>query len=570
MCSYATQASQRSRDGGLWGKPMPNFNLRMSSTVRSIDFFSKHSPPRPARGAVAGDPEHDFHQAMMLKVARARKFLEDPVRRSAALQLCFVAEPLDWLWQRIQHLDEASSPLWDLRGEATSPFAGALKMWADIMTSSVATSLLGRCSEACPEIEALPTRDAEAAEGPGRERGGSCRPCPEAEPERNAEAAEGHARRQGGSVRACPEAEPLRIVEAEGAEGEGQAVSQADPLLMAEAARDVASVRKTCLSMVAQVYWRLVVQYEDWPYPLAASTDPSCSGEDVRKVAERLWSENLCCLDEPCSRKVRMLFPSAEEMLRDEDFMEMLRLWGRRGRLCNMHVERILSLVRKSVSEAVPNLERLCGAGFLAQTLREHRQAGGRHPSATSRRDLQRVAVPIRARARKPTRMVSERGGICFSCKRVARELPFCQVVAYLPRHALKHGEKQCARGALSKLKRAGSGTEWRDGKQSRLCAGRPRRAETATMQIVCGGLAVPPPLCVPKQLSPSCGRYWRGKSWVAYQATRSSSATPSGTRPWLSTMVRSMRTRFSPAQPLATNDTKAFAAAETNPYTRC
>ena len=45
------------------------------------------------------------------------------------------SEPLDWLWQRLQHLDASASPLLDIQDVRTSPFHVALKRWTTLLTS---------------------------------------------------------------------------------------------------------------------------------------------------------------------------------------------------------------------------------------------------------------------------------------------------------------------------------------------------------------------------------------------------------------------------------------------------
>ena len=90
-------------------------------------------------------------------------------------------------------------------------------------------------------------------------------------------------------------------------------------------------------------------------------------------------------------------------ILADSDFMQMLRLWAKNGRLCNMHIERELASVRKSVAEKVPNLEHLTAAAFLSQTVRRHVGAGGQKPGTVTRASLIEDEVPIHAVADRPT-----------------------------------------------------------------------------------------------------------------------------------------------------------------------
>ena len=45
-------------------------------------------------------------------------------------------------------------------------------------------------------------------------------------------------------------------------------------------------VRCSGLEMVAQVHWRLLLQYEAWPYPLVGLVDPSASPDERLCVAQ--------------------------------------------------------------------------------------------------------------------------------------------------------------------------------------------------------------------------------------------------------------------------------------------
>ena len=55
-------------------------------------------------------------------------------KQREVLVATFVGEPLDWLQQRLQHLDAASKPLLDLQREETNPFRAALRVYTDMLT----------------------------------------------------------------------------------------------------------------------------------------------------------------------------------------------------------------------------------------------------------------------------------------------------------------------------------------------------------------------------------------------------------------------------------------------------
>ncbi len=121
------------------------------------------------------------------------------------------------------------------------------------------------------------------------------------------------------------------------------------------------------ITVAAQFQWRIIDTWSDWPWNLAAICHPSIPGQRRLALAEELFKTNVCCLDAPCTRKIRKLFPSAAAMIEDCHFMRGMRMWCRRSKLSNMHIERQISLMRSSVSETTPSMERLVSSGLLAQ-----------------------------------------------------------------------------------------------------------------------------------------------------------------------------------------------------------
>ena len=67
--------------------------------------------------------DEDFHLAMKRKVYRVTRFLGD--RSSRACIMSLVTEPLDWLWRRLQHMDESGSCLFDVSNARMDPFRKA-------------------------------------------------------------------------------------------------------------------------------------------------------------------------------------------------------------------------------------------------------------------------------------------------------------------------------------------------------------------------------------------------------------------------------------------------------------
>lgn len=316
-----------------WGSlASSNSELQLAESFHagfSRAFLSAFDLRTPGSHATIDDgapADVDFRLLMQRKVYRVRKVLEDPGRRMQMLRLSYITEPLDHLLQRLQHLDESSSPLLDLRRPGTSPLHFALSRWADMVRQPIANSVLSSFFAQCT----------------------------------------------GGAT--------------------------------AEEARE--AIRTTQLdifTMVCQVWWRLELDFEAWPWALAELVHPTCSDEDRLAFAEGIWTAPVCCLDVGMCRKIRAMYASASDMLADTAFMGALRLWARGSRVTNMHMERLLSLFRKTVPDKCPGFERFASAGFLAQILQEHLAAGGAHPAVVTRKELVADGAPIMAQGERPT-----------------------------------------------------------------------------------------------------------------------------------------------------------------------
>lgn len=74
--------------------------------------------------------------------------------------------------------------------------------------------------------------------------------------------------------------------------------------------------------------------------------------------------------------------------------------WGRTGKICNMHVERLLAFIKqqcKTMDGSAPALQRVVAAGCAGQWRRAHRECGGQDPSGSSRAALLAKGAPLRA-----------------------------------------------------------------------------------------------------------------------------------------------------------------------------
>ena len=66
------------------------------------------------------------------------------------------------------------------------------------------------------------------------------------------------------------------------------------------------------------------------------------------------------------------------------------------GRVCNMHLERLLALIKKACgTDRGPNVERYLGCGLLCQVLRKHKKTYGIDPRTVTRQTMIDCATPI-------------------------------------------------------------------------------------------------------------------------------------------------------------------------------
>ena len=155
----------------------------------------------------------------------------------------------------------------------------------------------------------------------------------------------------------------------------------------------VTDVRTMVLKIVAQLHWRFLWVYQSWPYRLLTLVDMSVGAEERLQLAREFCNANSCCLDQHCSRKLRALVADPEELLRDDDLQGALISWAHKGRVCNMHVERMFARIRSSVPRHT-SAERLAASGFLTQVKQQHAKIGG-EPAGVTRHKLVEQEVPI-------------------------------------------------------------------------------------------------------------------------------------------------------------------------------
>jgi len=120
--------------------------------------------------------------------------------------------------------------------------------------------------------------------------------------------------------------------------------------------------------------------------------------------------------------QVRDSYGGPAALRADRGFADILQLWSRKAKLSNMHVERLLALIKSSVGTNRPSCEKLLAAGLLSPVLRDHVAAGGRDPRAVLRGDLIADGMPIESAQGKRlhVRPQMARGSLAYQNHRAA------------------------------------------------------------------------------------------------------------------------------------------------------
>ena len=128
---------------------------------------------------------------------------------------------------------------------------------------------------------------------------------------------------------------------------------------------------------------------------------------------------HLCCLDEHFGLKIRELQQTPSLFLDDAKLMAGLKLWAHESRTCNMHMERLLALIRKSMGfQKSPDVERLVSAGTLTQIMKDHLLAGGSDPRFVTRQQLLDKGAPLECALEAPTKSKAASGFVSFRAER--------------------------------------------------------------------------------------------------------------------------------------------------------
>ena len=161
----------------------------------------------------------------------------------------------------------------------------------------------------------------------------------------------------------------------------------------------------------------------------------------LRPIAKPFLQANKCCVDDYFSLKARDLFGSAEAMCSSGCFRACIRSW-RRSPLSNMHLERLLALIKRSAPGRSPNVERMLSSGYLTQVLTDHVTHGQRDPRVFDVERLLADGVPLEQGTSSVCTPVKRKGpseGMIWSNEKVSKE---CQRRLNLDIELMSHTER--------------------------------------------------------------------------------------------------------------------------------
>ena len=132
-----------------------------------------------------------------------------------------------------------------------------------------------------------------------------------------------------------------------------------------------------------------------------------------------------CCLRPNFARKVVSIFPDAASMRDDQEFCDMILAWSRHGRLCNMHMERLLAYVKKAapaINGRRPTVQRVAAAGLASAWLRSYIEAGYRGPSQITRQWARQEGAPLAANPERKCKPQMLRPHLLYANEKLSEE----------------------------------------------------------------------------------------------------------------------------------------------------
>eukprot|EP00971_Amphidinium_carterae_P038587 758474-Amphidinium_carterae.1 len=259
----------------------------------------------------------DFRRKVKSKIQRCLLFFEKDENVNRCVLACVLAEPVDFLWRRLQVLDDGNA-LKDICNPHRNPFAHALV-----------------------ELGKLLSHDLDR--GP---------------------------------------LQPFYVHFLAGGDASIRGKQYA------------AILRKIGFSMVAQIVWRFLKVYGEYPFRLFQAVDVTLSDIEKTRALEGLFSSRDCCLDAQFSRKIKAKTKTSAAMQQDTNLFKALHQCVHTVKVCNMHIERELAYAKKSCSVRTPLLERFCSTAFLGRLLWRHTAAQGKDPRSGVQRSALRKHTP--------------------------------------------------------------------------------------------------------------------------------------------------------------------------------
>jgi hypothetical protein len=162
----------------------------------------------------------------------------------------------------------------------------------------------------------------------------------------------------------------------------------------------VAKVRVHVVTLAVLIWWRFRLPFLDWPFRLGELGREGISDDEKVRICLALFEAFECCIDDAFGLKAKRLFIGARAMALDSEFSRLMKTWIRVGRISNMHVERLLAEIGRSVVGNV-SAERILSAGTLTQYLKKHMDAGGYDPRMAYRANAIAEGVPLRSAVKK-------------------------------------------------------------------------------------------------------------------------------------------------------------------------
>jgi hypothetical protein len=200
----------------------------------------------------------------------------------------------------------------------------------------------------------------------------------------------------------------------------------------------LSDLQDICFSMILEAYVLLWFVFEqvlgDFPFLFILMLR---SDEDAQRISEQFFRTYECCREKDFAAKVYRLFGSPAALKSSVVFRQAIRLWAKNQKVCNMHVERLLALIKKASSSCgYVHIERMMGAGFLTQLLVAHKNAGGSDPrNITAHKMENNGVVTLGSLTRDKTRKPSV-GALTDSQRLCAARNAYCA-------HALQQRENR-------------------------------------------------------------------------------------------------------------------------------